>query len=592
MRYFHKLLPSVKSFSRNYWIGTAIILLATLIFFSPILIRINSYSEGGDAMFNAWTLARNHHCILRQNCPDYTDGNIYYPNNDTMLYSETQLSTGLLTLPLRLISENPVFYYNVWLVVGTFLNGWFMYLLAKRLSGGNEPYSVLAALVWEFGPIKANALAHMQNISILYVPLAILFIIKFIDAKRRWYLVGLFVTLVLLFYASWYQMVFGFAAIVVLLFVLFVTKVIKFRHLRPLVATIALALLTTLPLLISYVQFSKQNDANFSIGAQAYYAASVADYFIPNANTVAGKLYDTLAPESARRIPYGADGPSYQGVVVMILFTVLLGFLFFKKRNKVLKPVRPWLLAWSAVAVVGVVMSLGPLLKLGGGFSYATLDNGISLALPMPYLLLDFLLPQIMFIRAVERWNVITLMALAALIAYIPHIVRKHKYLKRHKKWVFGVVLALCMFELMPLTRMYMSTNPSAYDMKPPAVYRYIKDNPDIDNILILTANDEYQGSVGHGMARFEQVLWAGYHNKNIFNGYSGYEPLGYESDIAIFLALDNNALNRMYESKIHYILTDKELNHSNPEFLVKLERLANNIVYSDNRYSLYALPR
>jgi len=45
-------------------------------------------------MFNAWTLARDHHCILHQACSNYSNGNIFYPNKDSMLYSETQYQRG------------------------------------------------------------------------------------------------------------------------------------------------------------------------------------------------------------------------------------------------------------------------------------------------------------------------------------------------------------------------------------------------------------------------------------------------------------------------------------------------------------------
>src|SRR3954465_10887800 len=88
-------------FFRRTWVGLLVITLATVIFFAPLIVQISSYSEGGDAMFNAWTLARDQHCILHEGCSHYSDGNIYFPNKDSMLYSETQLSAGLLTLPLH-----------------------------------------------------------------------------------------------------------------------------------------------------------------------------------------------------------------------------------------------------------------------------------------------------------------------------------------------------------------------------------------------------------------------------------------------------------------------------------------------------------
>ena len=68
---------NIVSYLKKNWVGLVVILSLTVIFFGPVLIRASSYSEGGDAMFNAWTLSRNHHCILQQGCPNYSDGNIY-----------------------------------------------------------------------------------------------------------------------------------------------------------------------------------------------------------------------------------------------------------------------------------------------------------------------------------------------------------------------------------------------------------------------------------------------------------------------------------------------------------------------------------
>jgi hypothetical protein len=122
---------SVSGWFRKHWLGLVLIGAATLIFFWPMVVRISSYSYGGDAMFNAWTLARDHHCLLRDHCANFSNGNIFYPHQGSMLYSESQLSAGVLTLPLHFINANPLFAYNVWTISSFFLGGFFMYLLAN-----------------------------------------------------------------------------------------------------------------------------------------------------------------------------------------------------------------------------------------------------------------------------------------------------------------------------------------------------------------------------------------------------------------------------------------------------------------------------
>jgi hypothetical protein len=251
-------------FKRN-WLGTLVILTATLIFFWPVVTRISSYSEGGDAMFNAWTLARDHHCLMRDSCSSYSTSNIYFPHKDTMLYSETQLSAGFVTLPLYWINDNPLFSNNVLTIVSCFLAGWFMYLLAKYLSKGNEIFSILAGLIFEFAPFKMAAIWHLQNLSIFCLPLAILLIMKFFDTNNRKYLWGLGLTLIYQFYASWYQMVFVAIAVSILAICMLLIRYVNWRQALMVLAVLALAAISTLPLAEQYIRFSKTNKATFGI---------------------------------------------------------------------------------------------------------------------------------------------------------------------------------------------------------------------------------------------------------------------------------------------------------------------------------------
>lgn len=240
---------------------------ATAAFLWPMVTHVMTYTDGGDHMFNAWTLARNHHCLLHQGCPNYSDANIFFPHKDTMLYSETQWSTGLLTLPLHFISQNPLFSVNVWQILSLFFAGFFMYLLALYLSKGNQTISILAGLIFMFAPNKITSLGHLQNLSIFYVPLIILLLLRYRDRGKRLSLVGFAIACSLLFLASWYQMVFGLIIIGPFLLYVLSYKSSRIRGLW-LAAALFIALLTTLPLAKEYVRFSKANKATFSITNQ------------------------------------------------------------------------------------------------------------------------------------------------------------------------------------------------------------------------------------------------------------------------------------------------------------------------------------
>ncbi len=593
---FKRWLRAVGAFLRRHWIGTVVIVIATLIFFWPIVTRIASYSEGGDAMFNAWTLARDQHCVLLQGCPHYADGNIYFPNKDSMFYSETQLSAGLLTLPLYFINQNPVFTYNVWTILSFFFAGWFMYLLAKRLSKGNELVAVFAGLAFELAPARMSAVTHLQSLSIFYLPLAVLLIVKFLDTARKKYLAWLFVVLALLFYASWYEMVFALIGISVLLLVLRIGKVTSWKQTGLLVASIGAAAIVTLPLAMQYVAFSKSQNATFTLGQQANLSSSLYDYTLPHSGTLLGKWYYKANP-GVQMNTYNLDGFSYDGISLYITAGLLLvaGYVLYRRtRAKRTSQAREYkrnyvyVAAFVAMAFVGFVVSLGPALKLKYVYLYTEGSAHIPLAIPMPWLAVDYFFPQFHFIRAIDRATVIALFGLCCTFAFLPVYVMPLKWRRSLRYGIIGLVCACIVFELLPVHRVPMSPVAASYSMRIPAVYKLVKSDPSIDNIIVLRSDLDYPGAQ-IPVARTEDVLWAGYHNKNIFNGYSGYTPPQYFAQLADFTDLKPDDVPKMQKLGLRYVIIDKQLSRTG-SLVAESRVLFSHKIYEDSRYILYKL--
>lgn len=583
------LLSWLGKFFRNYWKGLTVVLVLTVAFFWPLIMHIGTYSEGGDAMFNAWTLNRNHHCLLRDGCPDYTNANIYFPHEDTMLYSETQLSTGLVSLPLFLVNKNPVLIYNIMTILSFLLAGWFMYLLAKRLSKGNEIISILSALVFEFAPIKIAAISHLQNLSIFYLPLIFLLMLKFVDTKRKRWLVLLLVAMSLQFYASWYQMVFVLIGVGVFLAAILILGVAKPKLIFMIGATTLLAVLTTLPLAKEYIRFSKENEATFSIQDQVTYSSSLADYVIPNDGTLIGKLYYKIRPD-AKANSFNPDSYSYHGVILYAVTLGLLVFAFPSKRLKLLtKKEYKLLVSFVLLGAVGFIISLGPLLKVKDTFTYELAADGLKTAIPLPYLLVTKLLPQLSFIRAIGRASILCLFALCSVLAFLPLAINRSKLSNVYKKVVVGVVTTLIIVELLPMHTVAMVKSNYSYNFKVPNVYKLIESSDEINNIVILNADRDYPGAP-IPTARAEWVLWAGYHNKNIFNGYSGYTPPKYFTEYDDFVDFAQDDVIKMKSKGLKFVLVDKLLSSSNPRLAVDVSKSLPNKVYEDERYALFGI--
>lgn len=584
----------LRQFLRRYWLGTGLILIATLVFFWPFVMHIGTYSEGGDAMFNAWTVARDHHCILFEHCPKYADGNIYFPNKNTMFYSETQLSVGWLTLPLHFINPNPIFTYNIWTIASFFFAGWFMYLLAKRLSKGNEYIAILAGLAFEFAPFKMAAVSHLQSLSIFYLPLAVLLIIKFLDTSKKRYVAGLFVTLTLLFYGSWYQMAFALFGIAALVGMLWLTKYIHWKQVRMLALAVAGAAIVTAPLALQYIQFSRSENATFGLQTQMQLSSSLYDYILPHTGTLWGRLYYHLNP-GALPNSFNLDSFSYHGITLYVTAATLLVVsivVYRRTKNKQeareRKKMALYIGAFMVVALVGLIVSMGPLLKVTGAYSYPLPDQDFRFIVPLPWLLVDTLLPQLHFIRAIGRASVLVLFGLCCILAYLPLYLSMAKI----KRWayygVLGLVGALMVFELMPAHRVYISHQPYSYNLNIPAIYKYVRSNPDVDNLIVLRSEQDYPGAP-IPIARTEDVLWAGYHNKNIFNGYSGYTPPLYFETYYDFVDLKPDDITKMRKLDLRYVIIDKQLS-TKGNLLETARQLFPTKLYEDTRYALFKI--
>lgn len=571
---------------KHILVAAAIIFVLTILLLWPMATNITSYSDGGDHMFNAWTLARNHHCLLQQGCESYVNGNIFFPNSDSMLFSETQLSAGILTLPFFLINQNPLFATNMWYILSVFFSGFFMYLLARYLSKGNQAISILSGLVFAFAPTKISSLSHLQNLSIFYVPLIILLLLKYRDTGNRKYLAGMGIASALLFLASWYQMVFGL--IIILGFIGYVGLANRRRALVLLGVT-ALAVLVTLPLAREYSRFSESTQASFSISDRIAFSSSIDDYFLPYENTPAGMAYYQLRPFILKN-SHNPDNYSYAGVTLYAALVLSL-VLAYRSRKKVKeKDSCRLVILLSLLFIAGVIFSLGPVLKIGSTALFQVQD--IRVGVPLPYIFVDQFIPQLSFIRAVGRASVISLFALCCLLAILAP--RLDTVTPRKKRIILtSLLFVFVALDLLPvkqfITTPFKDIPSHQVNYTVPDVYKLVHDDPNINNIVILRTQTDYPYA-GIPIARVEDVMWAGYHNKNIFNGYSGFEPKGYKEMLADFIDLQNDDPAKMKALGLKYVIIDKQLSQDNPNQKTKADALFSNKVFEDQRYILYRI--
>ena len=174
----------------------------------------------GDPLLNTWILAWDAHAALTVPVRLF-DANIFYPLPNTLAYSEHLVSTAFSVLPLGLVTGQPVAAYNLSLLLSFPLAGLGMYLLVlgwTRRRGA----ALLAGLAYAFAPYRLAAVAHLQLLTVQWLPFSLLALDRLLKSRlsnhnhqiprrtaflaKYWLLFVVFTTLQVL--CSWYLAVF------------------------------------------------------------------------------------------------------------------------------------------------------------------------------------------------------------------------------------------------------------------------------------------------------------------------------------------------------------------------------------------------
>jgi hypothetical protein len=365
-------------------------------------------------------------------------------------------------------------------------------------------------------------------------------------------------------------------------------KLIDRKKLLIITGVLLLAIASTLPLAMQYVKFSKTQNASFGITDQAMFSSSVSDYVIPNNSTIIGKAYYKIFPH-AQVNSYNLDSYSYHGLCLYVIAIVLFVFYFKKRKNKGYEKDFKLMSSLLILMIMGFVLSLGPLLKIRGDYIYGHgLGSNIFIAIPMPYLIIDKILPQLHFLRAIGRISVLVIFSLCILLGFLPKMVNSLKISKTKKLAAYSILLIAVLIELLPLHLVPMSKSIYSYNLNVPKIYSFISKNPKIDDIIVLQA-EEYP-SVPFWTARTETILWAGFDNRNTYNGYSGYTPPKYFSQYSSFVNFNQNTPTEMKNIGIKYVIIDKLLYSNKKDILSSSIQVFGNPLYQDDRYLLFKL--
>ena len=123
-----------------------------------------------DPPFSAWRLARLVH-NLRGDGPLF-DGEIFWPAQQTLAYSDAMLAPAVFAWPLLAIGLTPLAVLNILTLAGVAGSAAAMYVLARRLTGSTGG-AIVAGVVFAFAPYRRDHLQHLELQWPLWMPLAL-----------------------------------------------------------------------------------------------------------------------------------------------------------------------------------------------------------------------------------------------------------------------------------------------------------------------------------------------------------------------------------------------------------------------------------
>jgi hypothetical protein len=496
----------------------------------------------GDPPSQAWILAWDVHA-LRTNPAHLYDAPIFYPFHDVLAYQDTLLGLLPLAAPVLLLTGNAVLTYNLMFLLSFALCAWGTYLLARLLVGDTRA-AFLAGLVYGFSPYRMVHLYHLNLLSGMWIPFALLCWERVRRGRRRYWLgVGVFVALQAL--SALYYAAFLTVALVVLLAV----HLRQSRHIDPaasvgtphgapghvllrdaLVTAVSCAL-ALLPFFAPYFRVEHALGASRGLAQTVYFAADLRDFLHSvDLSVLYGWTGHVLGVRPTDALQYLWPGAVALGLALWGLASGR------RTRRSLPAPQR----AYAVLLVVAAVLCLGPFLKVWG----------IQTELPLPYLLLCGL-PGFAGLRDPARFGAIYTLCLSVLAAYGVARVLRHR--PRYSTLVAIVLCAAVLAEswIRPLPVAAVPVGTAV-----PAVYRWLAAQPPGQLVLELPIG---RGNKTVWAQQAEMMYYATYHWQPIVNGTGGFAPPGYDHDVAQYNRFPAPAaLRLLHARRVRYVLVHR----------------------------------
>ena len=171
---------------------------------------VSSATYEGDARLVVWALAWDNHAVT-SGLPLF-DANFFYPAASALAYGEHFFGISVFSLPVFVLSHNPVLAYNLVWLLSYLLSGAAVHVLTWRLTRDHVA-ALVSGLTYTFSFYRMHhGHGHLHLMWGFWIPVSLMLMERWIE-RLEWRALGLLVVaLVLQALASWYQAVLIFVA--------------------------------------------------------------------------------------------------------------------------------------------------------------------------------------------------------------------------------------------------------------------------------------------------------------------------------------------------------------------------------------------
>ncbi len=446
----------------------------------------------GTPPLNVWAMGFVQRQLVTQPLALF-DGNVFYPYEKTLAFSEHLFLPALIAWPISWASGNLVLGHNAAALLALALAGLGMHLLARDLTADSLAASV-AGVLYAFHTWNINELTRLQILSHQWFPFLLLALLRYFAAPSRRAALGALLaylaqSLSCMYWALYAPLVTGAA-----LAFLYWRRRHAWRRLAPLGLALAIALLATLPFAWPYRttarHFGFHRTLPESVGLERWLDVLPGNHFY------AGWL------DSAR---FNQDAAHFVGFSAIAL--ALLGAW----RGRYVERSGGGRGLWLAFALGGLVLSLGPEIRIG--------ERVFG---PGPYRALFEFAPGFRNVRYPERFAMVCMLGLAPLAAGGAAALRTRLWpAAGRRSMAFALALTLLVFAEHFSAPLQLQPLPPAARL--PEAYAWLGRQADV-RVVAEVPSSRYL------MERFDTapMYHSTAHWKRTVQGFTGYFPPGH----------------------------------------------------------------